>query len=79
MAEIKYYPVAFRDGAVVKCCGADNLEEFPALVARPLDAREKPIDMRNCRDCCRIHEVPPKNEFSTQRPDRPFEQSKARN
>jgi len=28
MPKIKYYPVALRDRTVVKCCGADNVEEF---------------------------------------------------
>jgi hypothetical protein len=40
MPKIKYYPVAFRDRAVVQCCGADNLEEFLASAARNLEARK---------------------------------------
>jgi hypothetical protein len=59
MAKIKYYPVAFRDRAVVQCCGANNLEEAFASAARNLEARKKLIDTGRGRDCCRIHEVPP--------------------
>ena len=44
MAQIKNNPVAFGDGAVVQCCGADNFEEFVAAGARRLEARAKPID-----------------------------------
>jgi hypothetical protein len=76
MPKIKYYPVAFRDRAVVQCCGADNLEEFFASAARLLDAGKKPIDVGSCRDCSRIHEVPSKNEFALQWPCRPFERRK---
>jgi hypothetical protein len=59
MAKIKNYPVAFRDRAVVQCCGANNLEEAFASAARNLEARKKLIDTGRGRDCCRIHEVPP--------------------
>ena len=65
--KIKNYPVAFGDGAVVQCFGADNLEEFFASAARSLEARNELIDAGRWRDCCRIHEVPPKYEFATQR------------
>jgi len=57
MAKIKYYPVAFRDRAVVQCCGADDLEEFFASPTRNLEARRKLIDAGRWRNCCRIHKV----------------------
>jgi hypothetical protein len=38
MAQVKNYPVAFRDRAVVKCCGTDNLEKFLAPNACRLEA-----------------------------------------
>jgi hypothetical protein len=57
MAEIKNYTVAFRDRAVVKCCGADNLEKVLALRARPSNTSEKLIDSGRWRHCCRILEV----------------------
>jgi hypothetical protein len=57
VAEIKNYAVAFRDRAVVKCCGADNLEKVFALGARPSNPSEKLIDSGRWRHCCRIHEV----------------------
>ena len=40
VAQIKNYPVAFRDGAVVQCCGADNLEEFFASARAPLEGAQ---------------------------------------
>ena len=68
VAQIKNNPVAFRDGAVVQCCGADNLEEFFAPGARRLEARTELVDPGRWRHCCRIHEGLLSNEFALQRP-----------
>jgi hypothetical protein len=68
VAQIKNNPVAFRDRAVVQCCGADNLKEFFAASARHLKACTELIDPGSWRHCCRIHERLLSNEFALQRP-----------
>ena len=44
VAPIKNNPVAFRDGAVVQCCWADDLEKFFAPGAGRLEACAELID-----------------------------------
>src|SRR4029077_11699637 len=54
--EIKNNPVAFRDGAVVQCCGAEYFEKFIAPRARCLQASMELIGPGRGRHCRRIHE-----------------------
>ncbi len=75
MPHIKNNPVAFRDGAVVKCFRADNFEKFFASSARHLESCKKLIGPGRWRHCCRIHEVLLSNSFILQRLGRPAERS----
>src|ERR1700733_619302 len=61
MAKIKNYTVAFRDRAVVQCCGADNLEQGIATTASLAQASNELLDSGGClrrwHRCSRVHEL----------------------